>query len=132
MASSSEDIDGITQLTELEYTRAVVQKQKSLILAKDQEIRALLSRNHSADATIRNRNQALIESEGCQKNLQSELRRLESMLLTSQSTITESNTKLKYHHDLLKELWQECIAEMKIHHWSYTTVTCPRRRLIVP
>ena len=104
MPPTASDINDITQLTELEYLQAVVKKQENLLLAQGREILNLSNKTQLANVAIQNKPQVLIRAEDRADEAHADLRELK--------------LRLDMYAGLLKELWQECILEMKRHEWS--------------
>jgi hypothetical protein len=131
------ETNDISQLTELEYTQAVVEKQRRLIVTKDQDIRVLVERFQSADAAVRDKdryirelsgrvqgaNAALREGMGAMrkyedklKTIQVEREELDSKLQASQSENQELTSKLDVANGLLQSVWQHCVSHPISRH----------------
>ena len=104
------NMNDVTQLTELEYIQAVVEKQKRLIRGKDHDLQNLLHRAQGAEAALWNSTGALRNCEAQLKAAQSEIQDLRQTLTRTQSEKENTGGQLQVTIDLLKGLWQHCVT----------------------
>jgi hypothetical protein len=111
-----------TQLTELEYSQAVVEKQRRLISIKDRDIRELSSRVQGAYAALEEGLGAMRKYEDKLKTIQLQREAFESKLQTAQSEKQELASKLDVANALLKRAWQLCASYPISQHLLSTKV----------